>query len=151
MDTYSCDIQMAFDSTLIATNDSLIKSGPVHIVTPDNRTIPLSLVGYDFSLSLLTRRQILQRLADHSNFADQKLSDNHKPSNQTCSTFQITEDDLNEFIQKDALPMSFLQHFTEQLPLWLKVMVSENSNSFDVENILASIIQTGEIPRVEYF
>lgn len=46
---YQCGITVAFDSTTTVPADVRIESGPVHVITPDNKTIPLSLEGYDFS------------------------------------------------------------------------------------------------------
>ncbi|KAJ7327688.1 hypothetical protein OS493_026565 [Desmophyllum pertusum] len=142
LDSHPCDIIMLYDSSSTVSND-LIESGLVHIVTPDNKKIPLSLVGYDFSSPQQTRQEILEKLISHTKVPGKMQADHHTPVNQKCS-FRLTAEALIEFIQKDALPKSFLRYFAHQLPLWLKVTVGEDSNLFATENTLANLVQTSD-------
>ena len=139
---YQCGITVAFDSTTTVPADVRIDSGPVHVITPDNKTIPLSLEGYDFSSPDQNHQKLLKRLIDHANFSEKTQSEDLNPVNQGCSPFQSTGEALMEFIQKDAFPKSFLQYFSRQVPLWLKLEAGEDSHLFAVENMLASLIQT---------
>jgi len=61
---------------------------------------------------------------------------------------RLTAEDLIEFIQKDALPKSFLRCFTDQLPLWMKVKVREDSSLFDIRNALASLVQSKNVHTI---
>ena len=143
LDSYPCDITMVYNnySTSTVSNDLFIETGPVHILTPDNKTIPLSLVGYDFSSPHPTDQEILEKLISRTKVTEKRHAA-HRPVNQKCSPFQHTAEALIEFIQKDALPKSFLRYFAHQLPLWLKVTVGEDSNLFAIENTLANLVKT---------
>ena len=137
----ACSFKTAFINST-KSNATVIESGTVHIITPDNKTIPLSLVGYDFSFPRLTGKQVLERLAQLTNITEQRQTDNQRSGARGCSDFQLPGRDLIELVQNDALPRSFLRYFKDQLPLWLKVRVSENSNLFDIENTLVNLVQT---------
>jgi len=139
---YQCGITVAFDSTTTVSADVRIESGPVHIITPDNNTIPLSLEGYDFSSPDQNHQKLLRRLIDHAKVSEKTQSEDLNPVNQGCSPFQSTGETLMEFIQKDIFPKSFLQYFSRQVPLWLKLAAGEDSNLFAADNILANLIQT---------
>ncbi len=143
LNNFQCDITVAFDSTSTVSNDVRIDSGPVHIVTSENKTIPLSLDGYDFSLPIQARvDEMLKRLISHLKVTGHSQTDANRLTNQGCSPFHQTSNSLIELIQKDVLPKSFLRYFTGQLPLWLKVTAEEESNLFAIENALAYLIQT---------
>ena len=130
-----CNIKIAFDSNTTLSSGIVIESGPVHIVTPDHKKIPLSLVGYNSSSPHPSPKEIMERVV--RDMGDQKSSVHG------CSDIQLTAG-LIEFIQKDAFPKSFFRYFTNQLPLWLKITVTEESNLFDIHNTLASLAQTRE-------
>ena len=144
---YPCSLKIAFDSTSATSNDIVIESGPVHIIASDNKTIPLSLVGYDFSLphQPLQESEILKTLITQTSITNTNQADHH-PFNERCS-FKLTVEALIEFIQKDAFPKSFMRHLTDQLPLWLRLMVKDDSTSFVAENIKADLIQ---VTRTQY-
>ena len=137
----ACSFKTAFINST-KSNAAVIESGTVHIITPDNKTIPLSLAGYDFSFPRPTRKQVMERLARLTNITERKQTDNQRSGARECSDFQLTGRDLIELVQKDALPRSFFRYFTDQLPLWLKVRVSENNNLFDIMNTLVNLAQT---------
>ena len=139
---YQCGITVAFDSTATVSADVCIESGPVHVITADNKTIPLSLDGFDFSSPDQNRQELLKRLIDHAKVREKTQLEDLNPVHQGCSPFKSTGETLMEFIQKDAFPKSFLQYFSRQLPLWLKFTADEDSYVFATENILASLIQT---------
>ena len=139
---YQCDITVAFDSSATVSADVHIDSGPVHAITADNKTIPLSLEGYDFSSPDQNHQKLLKRLIDHAKVREETQSEDLNPVNQGCSPFQSTGETLMEFIQKDAFPKSFFQYFSRQLPLWLKFTAEEDSYVFATENLLASLVQT---------
>ena len=136
-----CGITVAFDSTSTESAGVRIESGPVHVITADNKTIPLSLEGYDFSSPDQNHQELLKRLIDHAKVREETQSEDLNPVNQGCSPFQSTGETLMEFIQKDAFPKSFFQYFSRQLPLWLK-FTAEDSYVFATENLLASLVQT---------
>ncbi len=136
-----CNITVAFASNSPVSNDVLIESGPVHIVTPDNKSIPLSLEGYDFSSPFQARKKMLKRLISNTKAIEQSQPDDNRSMNQGCSPFHQTAKTLSEFIQKDALPKSFLKYFTGQVPLWLKLVAGEESDLFATDNTLAYLIQ----------
>ncbi|XP_078370477.1 uncharacterized protein LOC144654268 isoform X2 [Oculina patagonica] len=143
LDNFPCDVTVAFESTSTVSHDVRIESGPVHIITSDNKNIPLSVEGYDFSSPLQARQtEMLKRLISHTKVMEQSLPDNSRQMTQGCSPFHQTAETLNEFIQKDALPKSFLRYFTGQVPLWLKLMTGEESDIFAIENTLAHLVQT---------
>ena len=133
IENFPCNIRTVFDSNCTMSKGVEIESGPVHIITPDNKTIPLSLVGYNFSSPHPSRNEVIEKLVRHT--GDQKSS------SRKCSNIHRTARDLIEFIQKDAFPNSFLRYFTEKLPLWLKVKVREDNDLFDIENTLAYLVQ----------
>ena len=139
---YQCGITIAYDSTATVSADVHIESGPVHVITTDNKTIPLSLEGYDFSSPDDNHQKLLERLIDHAKVSEKTQSEGLNPVNQGCSPFQSTGETLMEFIQKDAFPKSFLQYFSRQMPLWLKLAAGEDSYLFATENMLANLIQT---------
>jgi len=143
---YQCGITVAFDSTTTVSADVRIESGPVHVITPDNKTIPLSLDGYDFSSPDQSHQKLLKRLIEHAKVSEKTQSEDLNPVNQGCSPFQSTGQTLMEFIQKDTFPKSFLQYFSRQVPLWLKLAAGEDSHLFATENMLANLIQTTD-PR----
>ena len=142
LDNFPCDVTVAFDTTSTVSNDVLIESGPVHIVTPDNKAIPLSIEGYDFSSPEHARQEMLKRLISHTKVIGHSQLDENKPNNPGCSPFHQTAETLIEFIQKDAFAKSFLRYFTGQVPLWLKLMAGEENDLFATENTLAYLIQT---------
>ena len=135
-----CPITVTFASSNSISNES----GPVHIITHSNKTIPLSVVGYNFSLPHPSRKEIIERL-NRQLHDDQLLQrGDHKPNGQLCPVLKLTGKDLLEFIQKDALPRSYMRYFTDQLPFWLRVKVIDANDLFDVGNIMANLVQTKE-------
>ena len=136
-----CYIRMAFDSNSTMSSSIVIESGPVHIITPDNQTIPLSLAGYNFSSPHPSRKQIMERLIRRMYMK----KDDQNPGYQGCAVVKLTAGDLIEFVQKDALPKSFMKYLTKQLPLWLRVVVRDDNDLFDVENTLAYLVQTTDV------
>ena len=143
----ACDIKVAFYKNSTKSN-SPIESGPVHIITPDNKTIPLSLIGYDFSVPHLSRKEILERLVRLTNITEQRQTSEQNTSANGCTDNQLSAGDLFEFIQEDALPKSFLKYLSDQLPLWLKVRVRDNSDMFHIENTLANLVQTTDTREI---
>ena len=136
----ACHIQVAFYSNTTMSSGIVIESGPVHIITPNHKKIPLSLTGYNFSSPYLSRNEIMEQVV-------RQIRD-QKPSARGCPGNQLKAGDLIEFIQKDALPKSFLRYFTDQLPLWLKVKVREDSALFDIQNALANLVQSKDIQTI---
>ena len=130
----ACDIRMMFDSNANSSNGIVVETGPVHIITPDNKTVPLSLVGYNFSSYRPSRGEIMERLVRHVGGKEELRA-------RVCPNIQLTAADMMEFIQKDALPTSFLRYISDHLPLWLNVEVREDNNLFDLNNAMANIIQ----------
>ena len=131
-----CHITVALDSNLSMSN------GIVHIISPDNKTIPLSMTGYNFSLSNPSRKKSMERVVRYLSVNKQRHTVNQKPSTHGCSDTQLTAEDLLEFIQTDALPKSFIRYFTEQLPLWIKVVIRDDNDLFGIENIIINVVQT---------
>ena len=129
----ACKIRVVFDSNSSISDGFVVETGPVHIIASDNKTVPLSLVGYNFSLPLPSRGEIMKRAVKYA--SDQELSAHG------CSDMRLSVDDLMEFIQKEALSKSFMRYFSDQLPLWLNVKVGENSDLFDIRNTLASLVK----------
>jgi len=140
----TCNIKIAFDSNTTTLNNfpGDIYSGPVHIIAPDNRTIPLSLVGYNFSLPFPSRIKVMERLLRHMHTNIREQSQISAQNTFRCTDIQLTGIDFIEIVQKDALAKSYLRYFSDQLPLWLKVMVREDSNLFSIENTLANLVRT---------
>ena len=135
----ACDFKIAFHTNSNISTPTLIESGPVHIITSDNRTIPLSLAGYDFSSPLPLEKDIMERLIGLTNISDRWQLNNQRPD---CYNIGLTGKDLIEMIQKDAFSKSFLRYLTDQLPLWLRFRVREESNLFDIGNIQSNLLQT---------
>ena len=136
----ACDVKIAFHTNSNTSTPTLIESGPVHIITSDNSTIPLSLAGYDFSSPLPLEKDIMvERLIGLTNISDRWQLSNQR---QDCYNIGLTGKDLIEIIQKDAFSKSFLRYLTNQLPLWLRFRVREESNLFDLGNIQSNLFQT---------
>ena len=129
----ACKIRVVFDSNSSISDGFVVEPGPVHIIASDNKTVPLSLVGYNFSLPLPSRSEIVERIVKYA--SDQKLSAHG------CSDMRLSVEDLMEFVQKEALSKSFMSYFSDQLPLWINVKVGENSDLFDIRNTLASLVK----------
>ena len=132
----ACKIRVVFDSNSSMSEGFVIETGPVHIIASDNKTVPLSLVGYNFSLPLPSRGEIMERIVKYA--GDQELSAHG------CSDLRLTVEDLMEFVQKDALSKSFMSYLSDQLPMWLNVKVGENSDLFDIRNTMASLVEAKE-------
>ena len=130
----ACDIKMMFDSNVTSSNGIVVETGPVHVIPPDNRTIPLSLVGYNFSSPHPSRIKLKERLLRH-------VEGEEEVGAPVCPNIQFTAADMMEFIQRDAFPKSFLRYFSYQLPLWLNVKVREDNYLFDLNNAMANIVQ----------
>ena len=135
----ACDVEIAFHANLTTSNPLLIESGPVHIMTFDNMTIPLSLLGYDFSSAPPSQKKIMERLTRLTSISDQWKIDYQMPH---CYNIRLTGKDLIEIIQTEAFSKSFLRYITCQLPLWLRFRISEESNLFDIGSIQSSLFQT---------
>ena len=113
----ACDVKIAFHTNSNISTPTFIESGPVHIITSNNRTIPLSLVGYDFSSPLPLEKDIMERLIGLTSKSDRwQVSDQRTD----CYNIGLTGEDLIEIIQKDTFSKSFLRYLTDQLPLWLR-------------------------------
>ena len=135
----ACDVKIAFHTNSNISTPTLIESGPVHIITSNNRTIPLSLVGYDFSSPLPLEKDIMERLIGLTSKSDRwQVSDQRTD----CYNIGLTGEDLIEIIQKDTFSQSFLRYLTDQLPLWLRFRVREESNLFDIGNVQSNLFQT---------
>ena len=141
LENFPCGLKAAYSPSSTLPNDFLVQSGPVHIITPDNKTIPLSLVGYNFSSprqsgqeSELLKTLIAQTTTNNTSSASQT-------SNEICS-LQPSAETLIELIQEDAFPKSFMRYLTDKLPLWIRLMVKDDNNLFAAENIRADLIQT---------
>lgn len=140
----ACDIRLLVESNSTKLNGTNVESGSVHIITSHNKTIPLSLIGYNFSSSHFSREKIMGRLIELTKVNDPMQKVDQQPRTPECSDNQLTAGDLTELIQKDALPDSFLRYFSEQLPMWLTVRVRADNELFDVENTFAHLIQSNE-------
>ena len=141
LENFPCGLKVAYTSSSTLPNDVLVQSGPVHIITPDNKTIPLSLVGYDFASSSQSGQEseLLKTLIAQTSTIN--TSSAGQTSNEMCS-FQPSADALIELIQEDAFSKSFMRYLTDKLPLWIRLMVEEDNNLFAAENIRADLIQT---------
>ena len=136
----ACDVKIAFHTNISnISTPTLIESGPVHIITSNNRTIPLSLTGYDFSSPLPLEKDIMERLIGLTSLSDRWQVSNQRPD---CYNIGLTGEDLIEIIQKDAFSKSFLRFLTDQLPLWLRFRVREESNLFDIGNVQSNLFLT---------
>ena len=135
----ACDVKIAFHSNSTSSNPVLIEYGPVHIVTFDNETIPLSLAGYDFSSAPPSQKDIMERLIKLTSISDQWHLGNQMPDYYNIG---FTGKDLIEIIQTEAFSKSFLRYITDQLPLWLRFGVREESNLFDLGNIQSNLFVT---------
>ena len=130
----ACDIRMMFDCNSTSSNGIVVENGPVHIRTLDNKIVPLSLVGYNFSSPHPLRSEIMERLMRH-------VGGKKDLTALVCPTIQLTAGDIMEFIQRDTLPKSFMRYYSDQLPLWLNVKVREDNHLFDVNNTMAILVQ----------
>lgn len=131
----ACSIMVTFDGNTAMSRGTVIHTGPVHIISPDNKTIPLSLMGYNFSSPNPSRDEVLERLVRHTRGWETRI---------LYSSSQLSAGDVIEFIQKDALPKSIMRHFSDQLPLWLKFKVTGDNQLFDINNTLAYMIQSSD-------
>ena len=141
LENFPCGLKVAYTSSSTLPNDVLVQSGPVHIITSDNKTIPLSLVGYNFASPHQSGQEseLLKTLIAQTNTTN--TSSAGQTSNEMCS-FQPSAEALIELIQEDAFPKSFMQYLTDKLPLWIRLIVTDANNLFAAENIRADLIQT---------
>ena len=142
----ACDIRLLVKPNSTNVNGTNDESGSVHTITPHNKTIPLSLAGYSFSSSHFSRESMLERLIKLTSNENDRLKNVHQQlrTPECPDSHQLTAGDLMELIQKDALPDSFLRHFSEQLPMWLTVRVRADNDLFDIENTFANLVQSNE-------
>ena len=134
------DVKIAFYANSTASNPLVIEPGPVHIITFDNKTIPLSLAGYDFSSAPPSQKNTMERLIRLTSISDAWQTGNQMSD---CYNIGFTGKDLIEFIQTEAFSRSFLRYITDQLPLWLRLGVrEEQSNLFDIGNIQSNLFLT---------
>ena len=141
LENFPCGLKVAYTSSSTLPNDVLVPSGPVHIITSDNKTIPLSLVGYNFASPHQSGQEseLLKTLIAQTNTTN--TSSAGQTSNEMCS-FQPSAEALIELIQEDAFPKSFMRYLTDKLPLWIRLIVTDDNNLFAAENIRADLIQT---------
>ena len=140
LENFPCGLKIAYNSSSTLSNDVLVESGPVHIVTDNNKKIPLSLVGYNFDSSNQSgkKSEVLKALITQTSIT--KTSSAGQTSDKMCS-FKPTAEALIELIQEDAFPKSFMRYLTNQLPLGIRLMVKDDNTLFATENIRADLIQ----------
>lgn len=108
-------------------------TGIVHLVTPNNISLPMSMVGLNVK-DLNVPRDELMDIAI-SKTSSQKRFNISKQTNGKCLSKVSTSDDLLALMWSDAFPSSFMRALTEIAPDWLGFAVIENNTAFDVQNV----------------
>ena len=130
----SCEVRLS--STARWTKISSSTDGIVHINSPKNQEIPLSLIGWNLGDRFSRDKMIETGVAGTSSFKKYTLL---LARNGTCQARLTDTNSLLELIQNDAFVSSFMEALSSVAPEWLSFSVAENNNIFDIQNIAANL------------
>lgn len=131
--------KLHFLSTDKWTNTSLSTKGIVHIKTPSNQSIPLSMIGFTLDERLVSRKSMIEKAV--ALMPSDKEFDVYYNNGDTCIEKEASSDNLLELMRDDALVTSILQTVSQMAPSWFNVLVSESNDLFDIQNIVVSLAQ----------
>ena len=130
----SCEVRLS--STATWTKISSSTNGIVHINSPKNQNIPLSLIGLNLGDRVSREKTIEAGVAKTSSFKKYTVL---LSRNGTCQARLTDTNSLLELIQNDAFVSSFMEALSSVAPEWLSFSVAENNNIFDIQNIAANL------------
>lgn len=134
----SCELR--FLSTDKWTSTPLSTKGIVHVQTPSNQDIPLSMIGFSLDKPHVSKKTLVEKaVALTSSNKDYEVYYNNSG---TCVQKESSSNNLLELMSDDALVTSFLQTFSKIAPYWLAVFPSEQNDLFDIQNIVVGLAQT---------
>lgn len=134
----SCELH--FLSTDKWTSASLSTKGIVHIKTPSNQSIPLSMIGFSLDERDFSRKSMIEKAV--ALMSSDKEFEVYYNNGDTCIRKESSSDNLLELMRNDALVTSFLQAVSQMAPNWLNVLTSEPNDVFDIQNIMVSLAKT---------
>lgn len=134
----SCELH--FLSTDKWASTSLSTNGIVHIKTPSNQSIPLSMIGFSLDERDVSRKSIIEKAV--ALLSSDKRIEVYYNNGDTCIKKESSSDNLLELMRDDALVTSFLQTVSQMAPNWLNVLTSEPNDVFDIQNIMVSLAKT---------
>ena len=137
----SCELR--FLSSAGWTDTSPSTKGIVHIKTPFNHYIPLSMVGLSLTELQLSKRSLRQAISARMSLSEAQ-NDFHT-SDGLCVQREMTFENLLELINDDALVSSFLRTFSRMSPKWLHLNTEEENNVFDIQNIAVNVAKKAEL------
>ena len=134
-DNFSCQLRLL--STAPWTGTPLSTNGVVHFTTVNNQTIPLSLIGLNFTKRHVSRDEMIET-------GIVKTSTSKKSSllyqrGSKCYSKLVDSNNLLELIDNDAFVSSFMHALSAMAPEWLTLAVSESNQDFDIQNIAVTL------------
>ncbi|XP_068677677.1 uncharacterized protein [Montipora foliosa] len=135
-----CEMRLLSTSPWIGAPVST--SGIVHLVTPNNVSVPMSLVGLNLE-DLDIPRDRLINIAIAKTVSQGVFKIWHQ-ANGTCLSRVSNTDNLLALMWSNAFPSSFMQALTEIAPEWLQFTIMEDSAAFDIQNIAVNLSPDSE-------
>ena len=134
-ENFSCKLRLLSTSPWTGTPRST--NGVVHLLTVNNQTIPLSLIGLNLKKVNVTREEMIESgIAVTSTFNKFPLQ---YQKNGKCYSEVADVNNLLELIDSDAFVSSFMHAFSAMAPEWLTVTVSETNQNFDIQSIAVTL------------
>ena len=132
---FSCQLRLL--STAPWTETPLSTNGVVHFTTVNNQTIPLSLIGLNFTKRHFSRDEMIGTgIAKTS--TSKKFSLLYQRGSK-CYSKLIDSNNLLQLIDNDAFVSSFMHALSAMAPEWFTLAVSESNQDFDIQNIAVTL------------
>ena len=135
-----CELRLLSTAPWIGTPAST--SGIVHLLTSNNRRVPVSLVGLNLNYLNVLRDKLIN-IAVAKTVSPKEFKVWHQ-RNGTCHPRVSNTDNLLSLMWSDAFPSSFMQALTDIAPEWLQFALDENSDAFDIQNIAVNFAPDSE-------
>ena len=133
----SCELR--FLSTARWTGTSPFTNGIVHVRTPSNQSIPLSMIGVNLNILEISKKRMIEKAIELT--SSEKAFEVFYTNGETCIRKELRTNNLLELMRDDALVSSFLRTLSKMSPQWLNVAISGLNDLFDVHNIIANLAQ----------
>ena len=134
----SCELH--FFSTEKWTGSPPSTSGIVHIRTPSNQSIPLSMTGLRLDELQVSKKSIIEKTVALT--SAYKVLEIFFINGDTCTREELNSDNLLELMKDDALVSSFMRTFSRMAPQWLDIETSEINEVFDIQNIAVNLAKS---------
>ena len=132
---FSCQLRLL--STAPWTETPLSTDGVVHFTTVNNQTIPLSLIGLNFTKRHFSRDEMIE--AGIAKTSTSKKSSLLYQRGSKCYSKLVDSNNLLQLIDNDAFVSSFMHTLSAMAPEWLTLAVSESNQDFDIQNIAVTL------------